>query len=93
MTVDPEEGRCQIEAMKPEPLKVGDKVRLAAGQSVMVVVELEDYGNMAVCEWMPTEPLSISEHDDGYRDTPAGSNPSPQRETFPVSSLVRVEAS
>jgi hypothetical protein len=53
VTTDPEEGRRQIEAMKPEPLKAGDTVRLAAGseRTTMIVLEMQDYDNMAVCEW------------------------------------------
>lgn len=52
MTVDPQEGRRQIEAMQPPALKVGDKVRLSAGgERVFTVVELQDYDNMAVCDW------------------------------------------
>lgn len=79
MTTDPEEGRRQIEAMKPEPLKVGDKVRLAAGgERVFRVAELQDYGNMAECEWY--EPLGV------------GDAVARRFDIFPVSSLVLVEA-
>lgn len=78
MTTDPEEGRRQIEAMQPEPIKVGDKVRLAAGgECTMTVVELQDYDNMAVCEWDPKQ-----------RDVNLWEI---KRDTFPVRSLVRVE--
>ncbi|SRR5690349_11251700 len=78
VTTDPEEGARQIEAMKPEPLKVGDKVRLSAGgERTMTVVELQDYDNMAVCDW----------------DDPAAVLPEMRelRDTFPVRSLVRVD--
>lgn len=52
VTTDPEEGRRQIEAMKPEPLKVGDKVRLSAGgEREMRIADLKDYGNVAMCWW------------------------------------------
>ena len=52
MTTDPEEGRRQAETMQPEPIKVGDRVRLSAGgERVMIVVAMEDYGNKVVCEW------------------------------------------
>ena len=79
MTTDPEEGRRQIEAMQPEPIKVGDKVRLSAGgERVMTVVELQDYDNMAVCEC----PGPSEDQIDGF-----------SRDTFPVRSLVRVEPS
>ena len=86
MTTDEQEGRRQIEAMQPEPIKVGDKVCLRAAASfvsqaevdakagrVMTVKAMEDYGNVAVCEW--------------------GEAPHTDRDTFPVRSLVRVEAS
>ena len=79
MTTDPEEGRRQIEAMKPEPLKVGDRVRLAAAinsdLTAMVVVALEDYGNQAVC--VPGAAPADIAHE--------------YRETFPASALVRVD--
>lgn len=79
MTTDPEEGRRQIEAMKPEPLKVGDKVRLAAGgERVFRVAEPQDYGNMIECEWY--EPLGV------------GDAVARRFDVFPVSSLVLVEA-
>jgi uncharacterized protein YodC (DUF2158 family) len=56
MTTDPEEGRRQIEAMKPPAIKVGDKVRLkAGGERVMLVIELYDYGNKALCRWETTD--------------------------------------
>ena len=61
MTTDPEEGRRQIEAMKPEPLKVGDKVRLKAGTQVMRVVQLEDYGNMVDCNWFEDGDVACSD--------------------------------
>lgn len=77
MTTDEEEGKRQIAAMQPAPFKVGDKVRLSAGSQTMTVVALEDYGNMAVCEWEP-EPVP-PDHAAQYRDT------------FSARSLVRVE--
>jgi hypothetical protein len=64
VTTDPEEGARQIEAMKPKPLKVGDKVRLAAcGERTMTVVELQDYDNMAVCEWKAEDDIV---HDEAF---------------------------
>ena len=52
MTIDPDEGRRQIETMQPPKLKVGDKVRLkAGGERVMTITALEDYGNQVVCDW------------------------------------------
>ena len=79
MTTDSDEGRRQAEAAKPEPLKVGNKVRLRAGGNVMVVVALEDYGNQAVCEWRSL----------------VGTDGQPgdflMREPFPAASLVQAE--
>ena len=76
MTTDPDEGRRQLEAMKPEPLKVGDTVRLKAGGRPMVVVDLdialEECFSMAMCEWMDVDDVK-------------------QQDAFPVTSLVRVE--
>jgi len=87
MTTDPDEGRRQLEAMKPEPLKVGDKVRLAAGgERIMTVVAMEDYGNNAVCQW--ADVIAESFHDKGGIISTGT-----KRETFPVRSLVRVEHS
>ena len=64
MTTDPQEGARQIEAMKPPALKMGDKVRLSAGgERVMIVVELQDYGNAAVCEWKGDDDIM---HDDAF---------------------------
>jgi hypothetical protein len=81
MTIDPEEGRRQIEAMKPPALKVGDKVRLSAGgERVMTVLGLYDYGNNAMCEWR--EPWILAEDETQADD---------KRDMFPVRSLVRVE--
>lgn len=85
MTVDPEEGRRQIEAMKPEPLKVGDKVRLTAGTQVMTVVGVADYGNIAHCQWAEV----VAEK---WGDDAATVITKTMGDTFPVSSLVRVEA-
>ena len=52
MTTDEEEGRRQVKAMKPERLKIGDRVRLAAGGGrTMTVIDTQDYGNQVVCEW------------------------------------------
>ena len=78
MTTDEQEGRRQAEAMKPPALKVGDKVRLAAGgDRVMAVVELQDYNFAAVCEW------ATSEDAEGKSEV--------KRERFSVRSLVLVE--
>ena len=80
MTTDADEGARQIADMKPEPFKVGDKVRLkAGGERVMTVAALEDYGNLAVCAWW--EP----------KDSPEGLEPTEKRDSFPVSSLVLAE--
>ena len=60
LTTDEKEGRRQAEVMKPEPFKMGDKVRLAAGgDRIMTVVEMQDYGNQVVCEW--DEPMKMDE--------------------------------
>lgn len=60
MTTDEEEGGRQAAAMQPAPIKAGDRVRLSAGTRAMTVVALEDYGNMAVCEWHDGEGRSES---------------------------------
>ena len=79
MTTDPEEGARQIEAMKPPALKVGDRVRLTAGgERVMTVVHLRDYDNMAVCDWDVPDAVLVEDKQ--------------RRDSFPVRSLVRVEA-
>ncbi len=79
MTTDPEEGRRQAEAMQPEPIKLGDKVRLSAGgDRVMTVVALKDYGNMVVCEW--------SQWDESFHDAVK------HHDAFPPRSLVRADA-
>jgi hypothetical protein len=79
MTTNPEEGRRQTEAMQSPKLKVGDKVRLAAGgERVMTVVELQDYDNQAVCEWNPKQ-LDVNLWEIN-------------RDTFPVRSLVLVNS-
>jgi hypothetical protein len=62
VSVDPEEGMRQIEAMKP--IRVGDKVRQKGKPGwpdgpEMTVVALEDYDNVAVCQWKP-ERVSVS---------------------------------
>lgn len=51
MTTDEQEGRRQAEAMQPVPFKVSDSVHLSGGVRPMKVIRLEDYGNMAVCQW------------------------------------------
>jgi uncharacterized protein YodC (DUF2158 family) len=90
MTTDPEEGRRQIEAMKPEPLKVGDKVRLKAGVRGMVVVALEDYGNMVVCEWMELNPGGLDPNKGySYEELSGLSDTVAKRDTFPAAALVR----
>jgi uncharacterized protein YodC (DUF2158 family) len=76
MTTDPDEGRRQIKATKPPAIKVGDTVRLrAGGERTMTIVALEDYGNMAVCEWQHHE----------------GALAQAERDTLPVSGLVLAE--
>ena len=50
MTTDEEEGRRQAQSLQPAKIAVGDSVRLRAGQKLMTVAALEDYGNVAVCE-------------------------------------------
>lgn len=77
MTTDAEEGRRQVEAMKLPALKVGDRVRLAAGGQEMEIVALEDYGNKVMCEWGPKQvDVNLWQIN---------------RATFPVRSLVRVD--
>lgn len=85
MTTDAEEGRRQIEAMKPEPLKVGDKVRLkAGGERVMTVIGTADYQNLVECVWSEpaTDPALLRK----------GASTEAKRDVFPVRSLMRVEA-
>lgn len=82
VTTDPEEGHRQIEATKPERLKVGDRVRLKAGGAVMTVVALEDYGNNVVCTWEETR-YGVATDD--------GTLMLDKRDTFPAASLVKAE--
>jgi hypothetical protein len=77
MTTDPDEGRRQIEAMKPPAIKVGDKVRLRAGGRVMEVIGLADYQNLAECVWH--EPIG---------EPALGDSVALRRDVFPVRSLV-----
>lgn len=93
MTTDPEEGQRQIEAMKPEPLKVGDKVRLkAGGERVMTVVEQLDYGNNLACEWLEFNPGGLDPNKGySYEELSGMSDTVAKRDTFPARSLVRVD--
>lgn len=85
MTTDPDEGRRQIEAMQPAPLKVGDKVRLSAGgERVMTVVTLNDYANSVVCKWVEVVAESFDEAG-GMVKTAT------KHEPFPVRWLVKVD--
>jgi hypothetical protein len=106
MTTDPEEGSRQVDAMQPEPLKVGDSVRLKAGDGsmTMTVVGFEDYGNMVVCDLGQVLEIATLEADTvvtpelvkeweakARRMMEEGAALLPKRDTFPASSLVRVD--
>lgn len=86
MTTDPEEGRRQVEAMQPKPLKVGDKVHLRAGGREMTVVGVVDYGNMIHCQWAE---VVAEDWGDGKG---ASVTTKTMGDTFSADVLVRVEA-